>query len=348
MKTRIESPQRFASGDGRTIYLICLEIFPGFFGNVYLIDDGARRVLVDTGSWFEASQRGLVEGIAALGSQLGARSVSLADVDCVLITHAHMDHFGGLSFVRGHNDAPVGIHRLDRRVLSHYEERVVVASKQLRIFLARSGLSQRSVDSLMQMYLAPKRHFGSLPVDFLLDGGAGVRAPLASGETDLDIDVFHVPGHCPGQVCLRVGEVLLSADHVLSRTTPHQSPESITLNMGLGHYLDSLRAIRAVDGLRLALGGHEEPIEDLPARVDEICRAHQRRLEQVIDACTEPKTTADVSRELFGGVHGYNVLLALEEAGAHVEYLYHHGELVAANVEEIAAEENPVVRYVRA
>ncbi|HVS65865.1 MAG TPA: MBL fold metallo-hydrolase [Thermoanaerobaculia bacterium] len=347
MKTRVDSPQRFISADGRTIYLLCLEIFPGFFGNVFLVDDGERRILIDTGSWFEGSRRGLEDGLGGLEPAFGVH-VSLADVDCVLITHAHMDHFGGLSFVRERTEAPVGIHPLDRRVLSHYEERVVVASKQLRIFLARSGLSVQSVDSLMQMYLAPKGHFGSLPVDFLIEGGAGVRAPLAGGEADLGIDVFHVPGHCPGQVCLRVGDVLLSADHVLSRTTPHQSPESITLSMGLRHYLDSLRAIRAVDGVRIALGGHEEPIEDLPARVDEICQAHDRRLDRVLEACVEPRTTADVSRELFGGVHGYNVLLALEETGAHVEYLYHLGELVAANVDEIALEDDAAVRYVRA
>jgi glyoxylase-like metal-dependent hydrolase (beta-lactamase superfamily II) len=347
MKTRVDSPQRFVTAEGRTIYLLCLEIFPGFFGNVYLLDDGARRILVDTGSWFDGSNRNLVAGLASLEEAFGTR-VTLADVDCVLITHAHMDHFGGLSFVRRHTDAPVGIHPLDRRVLSHYEERVVVASKQLRVFLARSGLSAPTVDALMQIYLAPKGQFGSLPVDFLLEGGASVVAPLPGGTTDLGIDVFHVPGHCPGQVCLKVDDVLLSADHVLSRTTPHQSPESITLSMGLGHYLESLARIRTVAGVRLALGGHEEPIPELQVRVDEIRLAHDRRLEQVLGACSEPRTTADVSRQLFGAVRGYNVLLALEEAGAHVEYLYHLGELVAANVDEIGTQDDPVMRYIRA
>jgi glyoxylase-like metal-dependent hydrolase (beta-lactamase superfamily II) len=345
MKTKVESPLRFVTGDGRSIYAICLEIFPGFFGNVYLLDDGQRRILVDTGSWFEDSNRGLVEGLASLGPAFGAR-VELAQIDCVLITHAHMDHFGGLSFVREHTGAPVGIHALDRRVLSHYEERVVVASKQLRVFLARAGLSEQSVSGLMQMYLAPKQRFGSLPVDFLLEGGTIAHAPLAAGETSLGIEVFHVPGHCPGQVCLRVDDILLSADHVLSRTTPHQSPESITLNMGLGHYLASLRSIRGL-GVRMALGGHEEAIEDLDGRIEEIRQAHDRRLDQVLRCCEQPRTTAEISRALFGGVHGYNVLLALEETGAHVEYLYHLGELVAANLDEIQDQREPVLRYLR-
>ena len=54
----------------------------------------------------------------------------------------------------------------------------------------------------------------------------------------------------------------------------------------------------------------------------------------------EPHTIAEVSQALFGEVHGYNVLLALEEAGAHVEYLYQRGLLGIENLEE-AGEHRP-------
>jgi hypothetical protein len=43
----------------------------------------------------------------------------------------------------------------------------------------------------------------------------------------------------------------------------------------------------------------------------------------------------EVSKELFGEVHGYNVLLALEEAGAHIEYLYQRGLLEIQNLAEL-------------
>jgi len=138
----------------------------------------------------------------------------------------------------------------------------------------------------------------------------------------------------------------LAADHVLSRITPHQSPESITLNMGLGHYLDSLSKVETLEGIRLTLGGHEDPMEDLGGRVREIKASHDERLNKVLDLCrTEPQSIAGVSKALFGGVRGYTVLLALEEAGAHVEYLYQRGELVAGNVEELRDQEEPVIQY---
>jgi len=67
----------------------------------------------------------------------------------------------------------------------------------------------------------------------------------------------------------------------------------------------------------------------------------------VLDICRQPKSTAEISRELFGQVSSYHVLLALEEAGAHVEYLYQRGELIAANLEEIEKAAQPVIRYRR-
>jgi sigma54-dependent transcription regulator len=120
--------------------------------------------------------------------------------------------------------------------------------------------------------------------------------------------------------------------------------------MGLSHYFDSLERVRRVAAerrVRVALGGHEEPIEDLDGRVGAIRAAHDQRLDQVLELCREPRTLSEVSRGLFDQVRGYDVLLALEEAGAHVEYLYQRGALVAANLAEIERETEPVVRYER-
>jgi glyoxylase-like metal-dependent hydrolase (beta-lactamase superfamily II) len=263
-------------------------------------------------------------------------------MDAILITHGHIDHFGGLPFVRQFTNAPIGIHILDRRVISNHEERVIVASSSLNNFLESAGVSKKRRRELMQVYLFSKNYYRSMPVQFLLEEGT----PTVGG-----MDVFHVPGHCPGQVCLRVDDVLLTADHVLSKTTPHQAPETITNNMGLGHYLASLDKIAALDGVRLALGGHEKPIgegygQDLYGRIQAIKQAHQERLAKIVAICREPKSIADISKELFGRVESYHVLLALEETGAHVEYLYQRGELVAANLAEIEQAQHPVIQYI--
>ena len=338
MTEGLKTVEKFTSSDGRVIYGMPVEAFPNFIANVYIIRDGERTVLVDTGSPMQQSHDSLLQGLAGIEERFGER-ITLADVDLILITHGHSDHFGGLPFVRAHTDAPVGIHVLDRRVLTHYEERVIVTAKQLAVFLERAGISADARKVLMQMYTMQKGMYRSTPVDVTLEEGI---QPIDG------MEVIHVPGHCPGQVCLRLGDVLLAADHVLSRITPHQAPESITLNMGLGHYFTSLDKVAKLDGVRLALGGHENPIEDLPKRVGQIRAAHERRLERVLELCAEPQSIVEVSKGLFGAIHGYNVLLAIEETGAHVEHLYQTGDLVAGNVNELRDQEEPVIEYVRA
>src|SRR5262245_56355615 len=137
MTDGLKQVEKFTSSDGRVIYGMPVQAFPGFIANVYVIRDGERTVLVDTGSPMEQSHRSLLDGLAGIEQSFGER-IALEDVDLILITHGHSDHFGGLPFVRARTGAPVGIHPLDRRVLTHYEERVIVTAKQLAVFLERA------------------------------------------------------------------------------------------------------------------------------------------------------------------------------------------------------------------
>ncbi len=356
----MEALSRYVTSSGCKIYTFPVRAFPELVANIYLITDGQHRILVDCGSGMNRSNRDLLAGLKAIEERYD-EPTGLEKLSAILITHGHIDHFGGLPFVRQFTQAPIGVHLLDRRILSHYEDRVVVASRLLENFLKRAGVRAPDRENLMAMYLFAKEIYHSTPIQISLgengfqpdsscsDGISKESQDQSSTIAVLSdrISFYHVPGHCPGQVCLRLDDILLTADHVLSRTTPHQAPESITNNMGLGHYLDSLNKIQALDGIQLALGGHEKPMNDLAGRIREIKRVHDERLEQVLEICYQPKTTADISRELFGPVNNYHILLALEEAGAHVEYLYQRGELVATNLAEIESEPDPVILYQR-
>jgi glyoxylase-like metal-dependent hydrolase (beta-lactamase superfamily II) len=148
-------------------------------------------------------------------------------------------------------------------------------------------------------------------------------------------------------MCLQVHDVLLTSDHVLSRITPHQFPQAITPFAGLEHYFHSLAKVRKLDGINFALGGHEDPIWDLRARIDAIALFHRDRLAKVLDICVAPHTVAQVSQALFGQQDGYSRILALDEAGAHVEYLHQLGQLHIANLDEVARSRDPVIEYLK-
>jgi len=91
----------------------------------------------------------------------------------------------------------------------------------------------------------------------------------------------------------------------------------------------------AGDNVTLTLSGHNEPIENLHDRIKQIKGIHAKRLARTLEILSDPRTIAEVSSQLFGDVGGYDILLSVEEAGAHVEYLYQRGLLGISNIEEI-------------
>ena len=330
--------QTFETSLGGRVYQIPLEAFPGFWAFAYLVLFEDYRVLVDAGSGYGNSNEHLEAGLREAGNRDCGQALNFADLTHILITHGHIDHFGGLAYVRPRTQAQLGVHELDRRNLTNYEERRTVAARHLARFLAEAGVSAERQDGLLALYTFTKGLFHSVSVDITYGNSGMHLGPF---------EFLHVPGHSAGHVVIRFHDILFSGDHVLEGISPHQAPESLTLSTGLGHYLDSLDSLETWAGdIRLTLGGHRAPIRDLPARLEAIRAIHQDRLKQVLETLATPHTIAEISRRLFGEVHGYNVLLALEEAGAHVEYLDQRGLLSIENLEELEHHNGPVaLRY---
>ncbi len=95
-----------------------------------------------------------------------------ADVRCILLTHAHVDHVTGVAAAKAAFDVPVYLHRDD---LFLYER----AAEQGAMFGFR---------------VTPPP-----PVDIFYDGSHIVIG-------DYEVRVHHTPGHCPGGVCLQIGK----------------------------------------------------------------------------------------------------------------------------------------------
>jgi len=103
-----------------------------------------------------------------------------------------------------------------------------------------------------------------------------------------------------------------------------------------------------VGGLKLGLAGHEPVIHDLYGRIETIRASHQRRLDRLLDIVRKsrrPLAISEISRTMYATKRGFDEVLALTDVGARVEYLHQRGQLLAANLDEIETEENPVGRY---
>jgi glyoxylase-like metal-dependent hydrolase (beta-lactamase superfamily II) len=100
------------------------------------------------------------------------------DVRHILLTHAHLDHISGVDTAKDALGAPVYLHRDD---LFLYE-RVVDQGKAF-------GFKVRPQP----------------PVDVFYD-----MSPIRFG--DYEVRIHHTPGHCPGGVCLQIGNHLFVGD----------------------------------------------------------------------------------------------------------------------------------------
>jgi len=316
--------EAFESSGGVKVYRMPVEAFPDHITNCFLVLDDTITLL-DTGSGWDQSNQDLLKCFEVLRSKFNEK-LSLKDIQRVILTHGHIDHFGGVNWVVEETGAELGIHELDASVIQHFNERLLSSTHGLRHFLNHSGMSRHTVDTLLHMNKWSKDTFHARNVDFTFDEGQILDTPLVS---------YHTPGHCPGQVCMQLHDILFTADHVLSRITPNQAPESITRNMGLGHYMESLEKVRKLEGIRIGLGGHELTMGNLSERIDDSISFHEGRLEKTYNLLGEPKTINEVSLGLFGKREDYHVLLAMLEAGAHLEYLYERGRLVIVNIEEM-------------
>jgi len=320
----------YRTASGARIARLPLEAFPNFWAYAYLVQVDDWVVLIDTGSGSESSNSGVEGGLAEAG-------VKVSDLTHILLTHGHIDHYGGLPYLRDHTQTQVGVHELDLGTITTHEARLAILSQKLESFLVRAGIPTERCTELLTMYRFTKALYHSVPVDFSFEARNMRIGPF---------ELLHVPGHCPGHVALKLDDVIFCGDLILEHITPHQSPEELSPFMGVRHYLDSLSAFENwASGAFLILNGHDNPITDLPAKTAHVRANLSRRIDQTLEALSEPRTLVQVTEQVYGEMNGYNALLVVEKIGAYVEYLLQRGLIEIVNPSELEDGPRAAIKY---
>ncbi|MGZ9222135.1 MAG: MBL fold metallo-hydrolase [Anaerolineales bacterium] len=311
---------KFETSSGAKIHRIPLEAFPNFRAYVYLVQKDDTCVLIDCGSGMETSHANLLDGLQQAGLQP-------SQLTHILLTHAHIDHYGGLSQLKPITQAKIGVHELDLQTVSYHEARLALIGHRLASFLAGAGLNEETRDQLLSIYRFTKAIYHSVPVDFTYEAVGMQVGPF---------ELIHLPGHCPGHVAIRLEDVIFCGDMVVEGVTPHLSPESINPYSGLDHYLESLvRFQHWAKDARLILSGHDDVITDLSERIEATRQNLTRRMSKALEALDKPLTIAEISQAVYGETGGYNALLIIEKTGAYVEHFYEHGIIAITNPDEL-------------
>ncbi len=139
-------------------------------------------------------------------------------------------------------------------------------------------------------------------------------------------------GHAPEHVslfCDTLG-VLISGDMLLPRISTNVSvfnhePQADPLPL----YLNSLKAYDSLPEDTLILPSHGRPFKGLHERISQQHTHHAERLQEVLDACAQPCSAADIVPVLFRReLDLHQLTFAMGEALAHLHALYFDGKLV--------------------
>jgi glyoxylase-like metal-dependent hydrolase (beta-lactamase superfamily II) len=329
---------RFVSNTGVRIYRIPCRVFETLSARVYLLLGAGPVTLVDTGSGLELCNRDILAGLETVRREFG-ESVRASDVRRILVSHGHIDHIGGLPELCRAGNVEVVMHALDSWAVTAPAERTAVAKSRLREFLNHAGVEPARREEVIKA-----SHAHGQPI-----AAVAVTTRVNDGDELDGLRILHTPGHSPGHVCIAVGNMLLSADHILARTVPQQWPESIAPYTGLGHYLDSLDKIQSIPGFETTLPAHEQIIEDVYARIHSIRAAHMRRLDRLLAMlrrADRPLSVGEIAEQLYPDVTGFRAALAITDVGARVEYLHQRDRLRVADLAAIDGADRPVYRYV--
>ncbi|MFP4477312.1 MAG: MBL fold metallo-hydrolase [Desulfatibacillaceae bacterium] len=284
--------------------------------NVYLFT-GETNALLDTGT---SRTAGILEGaLAGLG-------MTFADIDRLILTHGHIDHYGAASYVkkRSRGRCRVEAHGGDLYRINTGLEAPVGSTFG---FLALMGVPPALRVSMLSIFLVFKALARKVRVDRILEDGDTVDVGNYTGR------VLTTPGHTRGSICVHLESegLLFAGDHILG----HITPNALIMLDGTGPLPtrspqdEFYASVRRVEKLapRVVHPGHGAPVDDLTGIADMYRRTFAERQKTVLSLIdSRTSTVYAMSRRLFSrnikGVRApLELYLAVSEVYTHVQAL---------------------------
>ena len=289
---------------------------------VYAFETPAGPYIVDAG-WDTD------DAYAALDAGLGHAGFTMADVQGVMVTHIHADHYGLAGRVREASGAWIGLHEADARLIHDRYEEPDGLLDRVGDLLRRAGAPADDIEALQRSAMPIHRRVDPVHPDRLLVDGEAVGVP------GWEITAIWTPGHCPGHLCFWEGRnrLMLAGDHVLPRITPNIPFHPQAAPDPLGDYLRSLLKLEGYDADEV-LPAHEHRFVGLDERLEELRLHHEGRFAEVLEGLGEGLTTAwEIAGRMswsrsWDRIEGFMRRAAVAEAMAHLRALEVRGRVI--------------------
>ena len=282
---------------------------------VYLFETDRGPYLVDAG-W------NTDDAFAALSNGMQTAGCDVADVQGVLVTHIHPDHFGLAGRIREASGAWIALHPADAELIHDRYDEVDDLLARVAAALRRMGAPDEELAPLQNAAMPVRPLVDPVRPDVLLEDGARPEVPGWS------LEAIWTPGHSPGHLCFYESEreLMLSGDHVLPRITPNIPFHPQAGANPLGDFLNSLDKLEpyVVDEV---LPAHEYRFDDLRARLQELREHHLERFAEIVAILRGGPTTGwDIASRMkwsrpWDDIAGFMRRAAVGEAVSHLRTL---------------------------
>lgn len=181
---------------------------------VYLIE-GQPLTLIDTGVRSPTSRAALESALDRLGYRFG-------EIERVVLTHAHRDHFGLVQSLRvAGADLECCVHEADADVVEGYSAVIRERIEGMGVLFREYGVPESVLSRIHAERLR------ALVVDDAEAEGTSVERRLREGDRiewkDWGLGVLHSPGHTPGHILLEDSESgsMFTGDQIMGQAVPY-------------------------------------------------------------------------------------------------------------------------------
>lgn len=256
--------------------------------------------------------------------ELKKAGVGVKDIRRVLITHAHLDHYGQAAWVQAESGA---------EVYMHPDEAAKAESPEWYLAQRDRALQCAGVPANVRLLMSQIWEFSqqwAIPLNGWKRLADGERFAFEHGV----LEAIHLPGHALGHTGFMdpAAGLLIGGDHLLDGVTPNPILEPVQEGhpaaaahapdraLTLGLFLGALTRVSALPVLRV-LPGHGPDIPDHAAVAERYRATHERRLELMREKIGRRMTPYGLTRILYPRVRDFNIFLAVSEVLAHLDLL---------------------------
>jgi len=307
---------------GRVMRIPTPTPFPVGDINSYLIEDSSRRgelTLIDTGVKSPAAFDALRKGFKEFG-------YALEQVRRILVTHAHMDHYGQALRLREISGATVYASEFEAERMKTYWSPSAQRDERILATFHRWGVPREVARGDGGRSDLSKQLQDPMEVDVVLSEGDRVEVG------DWTLEVMETPGHCEGHIVFyeRDTRALFSGDHLLTDISPVPllslpKREGEPRPKSLVRFMQSLRKVEALD-CEITFPSHGGVILDHRKLIAGYRLHHERRALQLARMLAAgPRTPFDLATKMFPRHYATQLFLVLSEVIGHLDMLVDEG-----------------------